>query len=140
MRNTETIKIYFLEWLAQESGFPKEKLFKQIVQELITNYEKKHNKKIKFEEVKNLLFNHFKNNYKSNWLMSAFVWKKSFLKPDYNFWSKIHDKWVEKYLENEYKNKKIYFSEENIDDLLKLTYKKSDKSDRIKIKKKKIKI
>ena len=75
-------QIYFLEWLAKESGFSESALLKQ----MLPKYQK-------WNDLTPLSFKEIIAHSKYNWLGSSFNWERSFLKPSFKFWEEIDIKW-----------------------------------------------
>jgi len=86
--------IYFLEWIAQESGFSEDQILENMKPE---NQRWDSNDCILIEEF-------YKNNIEDicRWVGKLFSWDKSFLKPGYHFWEKIYDKWYDLVEANKY--------------------------------------
>jgi len=123
--------IYFLEWIAQASGFSEEQLFLQFTKPYI--------QKEPMGTISERYSYYLNKSNKIDWLMNGFYWDDSFLKPNHEFWSKIDNKWREeiKHLPTE----KIWFSKRNFIELWDLYInKKKDIPEKIKVKEKKLKI
>jgi hypothetical protein len=101
-------QIYFLEWLAKESGFSESALLKQ----MLPKYQK-------WNDLTPLSFKEIIAHSKYNWLGSSFNWERSFLKPSFKFWEEIDIKWRNLLKEislEDYKN--IKFSKKSIKEYL----------------------
>jgi hypothetical protein len=78
--------IYFLEWLAKESGFLEDQILENMKPEN-TGW----NEINSYCSIKEFIEHVSKLRY----LVNAFNWRNSFLKPEYIFWGKINNKWFD---------------------------------------------
>ena len=76
--------IYFLEWIAQESGFT--------IDQILENMRPENQK---WESPDYLLINDFYKNKDDacRWVGKLFFWEGSFLNQEYQFWDNIYMKW-----------------------------------------------
>ena len=124
-------EIYFLEWLAQASGFTEEQILENMKpenQKWISSY----NKYVNIEEYQK------KDIYA--WVGGLFYWRRSILNT-HDFWNEIDEKWKRIYRQFEKNNYKFIFSKYPILNwkIQKYDY-KNLKKNKLKIKNKKIKI
>jgi hypothetical protein len=101
-------QIYFLEWLAKESGFSESALLKQ----MLSYYQK-------WDPRSSQFIKHILKFCKFDWLGYAFSWRESYLNNNYDFWLNIDDKWrklLKEISSEEYKN--IKFSKKPINEYL----------------------
>jgi len=75
--------MYFLEWLAQESGFTEN----QILENMRPGNH--HKEIIRYNSIEEFL----EKTSSAYWIADIFQWSESFLKPDANFWRKMYPKW-----------------------------------------------
>ena len=135
--NNDKKEIYFLEWLAQASGFSEEQILENM---------KPENQKWEFDiSTYYSLKEYLKSvKIKKDHVAYIFDWKNSFLKSDNLFWAKLSLVWCS--LLNEYSEYRIKFSRYKIDnssfeiiDKLNTNDMNTD-SKKIKVKEKKLKI
>ena len=126
----EKKEIYFLEWLAQASGFSEE----QILENMKPENQKWSDKNFIYYSIDE----YFDTiDYPEDYLAKIFDWQKSFLKPDYLFWDTIYEKWIKNI--KKYRSYKILFTHLKIDvDSFKLN--NLVLKEKLKIKSKKLKI
>ena len=128
-------EIYFLEWLAQATGFTEE----QILENMKPENQKWSRSKNTHQTISEYLDNVI---YAEDYITELFNWEKSILIPSFYSWEIFRKKWLETVLKH--KNFKIKFScliiDNNSFKLIQSSLKSNLMSNRIKIKEKKIKI
>ena len=123
LNNEEQKKtMYFLEWIAQESGFTEN--------QILSNMKPS---KQRWQKIKYFSITEFIDSFSiANYVIRIFHWENSFLKPDEFYWDKIHSKWGKLLYEDEYN---IKFSRYPINN-----WKIVKPIEKVKIKSKKLKI
>ena len=116
--------IYFLEWIAKESGFTENQILENMMPENNKWFDSH-----KYNSIEEFLKDKIDS---SGWVNNIFYWEESFLKPDYYFWDKIFDKWYNLVKANEYNFEFSRYSIEN--------WKIVKPTEKIKIKSKKLRL
>ena len=78
-------QIYFLQWLSKESGFTENQILENMKPE-------NHgwDDRINYSSLRDFKNKEFK---KIQWLENLFLWERSILKPDFEFWDDINTQW-----------------------------------------------
>ena len=86
--------IYFLEWIAEKSGFTEN--------QILENMRPENQCWEEFYDLEYFTIEEFKKIIPEKYLLEAFYWDSSMLKPDELFWEDIHFEWDELVNSNKY--------------------------------------
>ena len=119
--DNEKKEIYFLEWLSYKSGFS----VKQILKNMRPENQGWRGNNLCYSDIYTFL----KKNHPSDYLTNLFLWERSILKSNIEFWENLGREWGE--IIYEYSDFKIKFSNLEID-YYKFKIKESDKKLKVK--------